>query len=91
MKEAMEDRRDVDEDEEAMAARRRGMTKANEAMQVWRSGHHVLTNGFQGQRAVHPYSTSQIPTIPYNLYVLTSVPRENLNHNLPLTRLPIPA
>jgi hypothetical protein len=28
MKEAMEDRRDVDEDEEAMAVRRRGMTKA---------------------------------------------------------------
>jgi hypothetical protein len=28
MKEAMEDRRDVDEDKEVMVARRRGMTKA---------------------------------------------------------------
>ena len=44
MKEAMEDRRDMDTDEERRW--RRG----------WRSGHHVLTIGFQGQRAIHTYN-----------------------------------
>jgi hypothetical protein len=37
------------------------------------------------------YSTAQMPAIPFNLYMVILVPREDLQHCLPLTRLHIPA
>ena len=37
------------------------------------------------------YGTAQMPTIPFNLYMVMLVPRKNLKYSLPLTRLHIPA
>jgi hypothetical protein len=66
---------------------------------------HLLSTGEKGKKAhlvdlelpdecpniFLCHSSTQMPTIPLNFYMIMLIPRKHFKHSLPLTRLHIPA